>query len=245
MPKSKYAQAINDEIMDKLSLKNRYNFVNTNLMTILKPEQFNFLKKVQKFCMRFEKKNNIIHGADEDVYDWIPEFGKEGYVSRSHDYEAIDVTYEYSGAVADFLRYLALDNFYPQFAMGMGATVLAINPIYEHHENVPVRLEALKDLVTGNAPGCILITEPERGSDAVHQLTLCEEQADGGFILAGFGGIAVAPGLSLLKKSQNFRFLATGVLVLVSLFWAFTFYNSLWSHLESFASWVPLRMIGK
>ena len=83
------------------------------------------------------------------------------------------------------LRYLAIDNFDPQFAMGSGATVLAVNPIYWHHENVPERLEALKDLVTGEAPGCILITEPERGSDAVHQLTTCEEQEDGSFILNG------------------------------------------------------------
>ena len=66
-----------------------------------------------------------------------------------------------------------------------------------------------------------------------------------GFILAGFGGIAAAPGLNFLKKSQNFRYFAAAVLSLVSLFWAFTFYNSLWGHLESFASWVPLRMIGK
>ena len=185
MPKSEYAQAINDEIMDALSLKNRYSFVNTNLMTVLKPEQFSFLKKVQKFCLRFEKKNNITHGPNEDVYDWIPAFGAEGYISRFQNFEACDVVYDYSGSVADFLRYLAIDNFDTQFAMGAGATVLAINPIAAHHENIPARVEALKDLVTGVAPGCILITEPERGSDAVHQLTTCTEQDDGSFILNG------------------------------------------------------------
>ncbi|MFX1310067.1 MAG: acyl-CoA dehydrogenase family protein [Promethearchaeota archaeon] len=178
-------QAINDEILDKLSLKNRYSFVNNNLMALLSPEQFNYLKKVQKFCMRFEKKNNITHGPGEDVYDWIPTFGAEGYITRAHTFEMIDINYDYYGAVADFLRYLAVDNFDPQFAMGSGATVLAINPIYEHHENIPERLEALKDLVTGEAAGCICITEPERGSDAVHQLTICEEQEDGSYILNG------------------------------------------------------------
>ena len=40
-------QAINDEILSKLSLKNRYQFLNTNLMTVLDPPEFNFLKKVQ------------------------------------------------------------------------------------------------------------------------------------------------------------------------------------------------------
>ncbi|MFW9987998.1 MAG: acyl-CoA dehydrogenase family protein [Candidatus Odinarchaeota archaeon] len=178
-------QAINDEILNKLNLKNRYSFVNNNLIAILSPEQFNFLKKVQKFCMRFEKKNEIMHGPGEDVYDWAPAFGAEGYITRAHNFDMIDITYEYQGAVADFLRYLAVDNFDPQFAMGIGATVLAVNPVYEHHENIPVRLEALKDMVTGNSSGCICITEPERGSDAVHQLTTCEEQEDGSFLLNG------------------------------------------------------------
>jgi len=67
-------QAISDEILSKLSLKNRYAFINNNLMAILSPEQFGFFKKVQKFCMRFEKKNEVTHGPDEDVYEWIPTF---------------------------------------------------------------------------------------------------------------------------------------------------------------------------
>jgi len=178
-------QVINDEILDKLSLKNRYSFLNNNLMAILSSEQFNFLKKVQKFCMRFEKKNGITHGPDEDIYEWIPTFGAEGYITRAHNFDMIDINYENHGAVPDFLRYLAIDMFDTQFAMGSGATVLAINPIVEHHENIPERLEALKDLVSGKAPGAMLITEPERGSDAVHQLSLCDEQEDGSFLLNG------------------------------------------------------------
>jgi alkylation response protein AidB-like acyl-CoA dehydrogenase len=178
-------KVINDEILEKLSLKNRYSFINNNLMTILTPEQFTHLKKVQKFCLRFEKKNGITHGPEEDIYDWIPAFGAEGYITRLHNFDMIDINYDYYGAVADFLRYIAVDSFDPQFAMGSGATVLAINPIIEHHENIPARLEAMKDLATGKSAGCICITEPERGSDAVHQLTTCDEQDDGSFILNG------------------------------------------------------------
>lgn len=142
-------QAINDEILEKLSLKNRYSFINNNLTAMLSPEQFNFLKKVERFCMRFEKKNNITHGPEEDIYEWIPAFGKEGYITRQHAFEMCDLNYPEHGLALDFLRNLAIDMFDPQFAMGAGATVLAINPIYEHHEDIPVRLEALKDLVTG------------------------------------------------------------------------------------------------
>ncbi|MFW9948904.1 MAG: acyl-CoA dehydrogenase family protein [Candidatus Thorarchaeota archaeon] len=186
MPGKKFeVQAINDEILEKFSLKNRYNFLNNNLMSILSPNEFNFLKEVQRFCMRFEKKNEITHGPDEDIYDWVPAFGEEGYITRQHNFQMCDVNYEHWGLAPDLMRNLAIDMFDPQFAMGGGATVLAINPVYEHHDHVPIRLEALKDLITGKSPGAILITEPERGSDAVHQLTTCTEQPDGSFLLNG------------------------------------------------------------
>ena len=178
-------QAINDEILEKMNLKNRYAFLNNNLTSILSPKEFNFLREVQRFCLRFEKKNNITHGPDEDIYEWVPEFGEKGYITRQHSFDMCDVHYDDWGLAADLMRNIAIDMFDPQFAMGGGATVLAINPVYEHHEHVPIRLEALKELVTGQSPGAILITEPERGSDAVHQLTTCDEQEDGSFILNG------------------------------------------------------------
>ena len=52
-------QAIHDEILGKLSLKNRYSFLNNNIIAILSSKEFNFLKEVEKFCARFEKKNSI------------------------------------------------------------------------------------------------------------------------------------------------------------------------------------------
>ncbi|TFF93940.1 MAG: acyl-CoA dehydrogenase, partial [Promethearchaeota archaeon] len=164
--KTKYVdRAIKPEILKKLSLKNRYKFLNTNMMPLMNQKEFNFLKSVQKFCMRFEKKNKIVHGPGEDIYDWIPAFGAEGYVDRADALKMIDADYgDDYGMAVEMCRYLAMDFFDPQFAMGIGASVLAINPLLEHHDNVPVRLEALKDLVFGKAPGCILITEPERGS---------------------------------------------------------------------------------
>jgi len=186
MPGKKFeVQAINDDILEKFSLKNRYAFLNNNLTAVLSQKEFNFLREVQRFCIRFEKKNEITHGPNEDIYDWVPEFGEKGYITRQHSFDECDVHYDEWGLAADFMRNIALDIFDPQFAMGGGATVLAINPIYEHHDHVPVRLDALKDLVTGKSPGAILITEPERGSDAVHQLTTCNEQSDESFLLNG------------------------------------------------------------
>ncbi|MCK4380002.1 MAG: acyl-CoA/acyl-ACP dehydrogenase [Candidatus Lokiarchaeota archaeon] len=176
-------QCINDEILEKMNLQNRYNFLNNNLMSILKPKHFNFLRKAQKFFIRFEKKHNITH--NEDLYEWIPEIGKGGLVTRISNFNELDLNYDPFGMTAEFMRCLAVDFFDPQLIMGMGASVLAVNPLMLHHEDVDVRLKALKELVLGEKIGCICITEPERGSDAVHMLTTCDENEDGSFTLNG------------------------------------------------------------
>ena len=176
-------QCISDEILEKMSLKNRYNFLNNNLMSILKPDDFNFLKQAQKYFLRFEKNNNITH--NEDFYDWIPEIGKEGLVTRINSFKELGLNYEPYGMTAEFMRCLAIDFFDPQLAMGVGANVLCVNPLMFHHEDVDERLKALKQLVTGEKIGCICITEPERGSDALHMLTTCEENKDGSYTING------------------------------------------------------------
>ncbi|MHA1229289.1 MAG: acyl-CoA dehydrogenase family protein [Candidatus Helarchaeota archaeon] len=183
MPKFS-TQVISDEILKKLSLKNRYSFLNTNLQSVLDEKAFSFLRKVQKFCLKYEKK--VSHGMDEDVYKWIPDFGKEGYVTRGYHFQEIGMDYgDDWGMVAEMMRSFAVDFFDPQFNMAMGATVLAVNPLKDHHDNVDVRLKALKEMLMGEAIGCILITEPERGSDATHMLTTCEENEDGSFTING------------------------------------------------------------
>ncbi len=176
-------QCINDEILEKLSLKNRYKFLNYNLMSFLEKEHLDFLKKAQRFYIGFEKRNNITH--NEDFYEWIPEIGKEGLITRINNFDVLDMNFEPYGLTAEFMRTLATDFFDPQLTMGMGANVLAINPLLVHHEDIDIRLKALKELVTGQKNGCICITEPERGSDAVHMLTTCDQQEDGSYILNG------------------------------------------------------------
>jgi len=176
-------QCINDEILEKLSLKNRYKFLNYNLMSFLEKEHLDFLKKAQKFYIGFEKRNNITH--NEDFYEWIPEIGKEGLITRINNFDILDMNFEPYGLTAEFMRTLATDFFDPQLTMGMGANVLAINPLLVHHEDIDIRLKALKELVTGQKNGCICITEPERGSDAVHMLTTCDQQEDGSYMLNG------------------------------------------------------------
>jgi alkylation response protein AidB-like acyl-CoA dehydrogenase len=176
-------QCINDEILEKMSLKNRYQFLNNSLMSILKPENTDFLRKAQDFYLKFEEEHNITH--DEDFYEWFPELGKEGLITRVNCFSEIGLDYEPYGMTADFMRYLATDFFDPQLGFGILSSVLAVNPLIFHHENNEMRLKTLKDLVTGKKVGCICITEPERGSDAVHMLTTCQEQDDGSFLING------------------------------------------------------------
>jgi len=175
-------QGIADEVLEKMCLENRYKFLNMNLPTIISDEQMEFLKEVEQFSVDYEKENNIDH--TEEIYSYLPAFGAKGYISRFHNFEEIDLNYEKWGLQMEMMRYLAVDMFDTQFSMSIGATTLAINPCQSHHDGRPEVLEALKDLVTGQGIGCILITEPDRGSDATHQLTTCTE-SEGGFLLNG------------------------------------------------------------
>lgn len=183
MSNSFETQVVNDDILKNLSLKKRYAWVRTNLMSVLTEEEINFFDEVGRFCLKMEKQVN--HWKD-DVYTWIPKFGEKGYVTRVQNYPEIDIDYgEKSGLTFELMRCLAVDMFDPQFNMGMGATTLAINPIKAHNEDRQVCLDALKDMVTGKEVGAILITEPERGSDSLHPLTKTEPTDDGGFLVNG------------------------------------------------------------
>ncbi|NHJ20309.1 MAG: acyl-CoA dehydrogenase [Candidatus Lokiarchaeota archaeon] len=176
-------QCIDDEILKKLSLPTRNKFLSYNLANFLKSEHLQFLKQAQAFFENFEKDNCITH--NEDFYEWVPEIGKHGYISRLHKFEKVNLNYEPYGMTAEFMRILAMEFFDPQLTMSTGATAIAVNPILLHNDDVEVRLRAVKELVTGEKVGAIVITEPERGSDAVRMQTTCEELEDGSFLLNG------------------------------------------------------------
>lgn len=110
-------QCINNEILEKLSLKTRNKFLNYNLKNFLRPKYFNFLKETQEFFEKFEKRNNITH--NEDLYDWIPEIGRNGYITRMHKFENLGLNFEPFGMTTEFMRILAMDFFDPQLAMGL------------------------------------------------------------------------------------------------------------------------------
>ncbi|MHA1822166.1 MAG: acyl-CoA dehydrogenase family protein [Promethearchaeota archaeon] len=163
---------INEEIEKALSLKKRYAFLNANFMALLGEKEKNFMNKIERFCVRMDKK---VDHAKDDIYDWIPAFGEKGYISRASNFsyiEDLDWTGpdSFTGLVADLLRGIVIDQFNPQFNLAMGATLLCVNPLHFHHENRPERIQAIKEMISGQAIGGIMITEPEVGSDAVRPL---------------------------------------------------------------------------
>ncbi|MFX1535007.1 MAG: acyl-CoA dehydrogenase family protein [Promethearchaeota archaeon] len=170
-------QIINDEILSALSLENIYNVINNNLMLVLKDDDMDFFREVQQFCLEKEEKIGGLDGHyKDDMYDWFPEFGKAGYINRSNVYPHRDI--EKTGMMAEFLRCWAVDSFDPQFNLSMGASVLAINPIIAHHQDREGPLKDAADLLDGKKIGCICITEPERGSDAVNLQTTVRKEGD-------------------------------------------------------------------
>ncbi len=176
-------QVVNEDILKNLSLKKRYAWIRANMMTVLTDDEMGFFDEVGRFCLKQERKVN--HWKD-DAYSWIPEFGAAGYLTRGQNFPEIGIDWgDKAGLTMEMMRALAVDSFDPQFNMGMGATVLAINPIKAHHDKRQVPLDALKDLVTGKNVGAILITEPERGSDSLHPLTKTDANPDGSFTVNG------------------------------------------------------------
>ncbi len=170
---------INDEILSELTLRKRYAFLNKNLTPMLEPEELTFLQEVQRFCLQFEKK---VDHTEEDFFPWVKEFGEAGYVTRSYSFEELGINQQPCGLVPEFMRRVAIDFFDPQFHMSMGSNTLVIAPLHTHHNGVQIRLEALKELATGKAVGCMCITEPDRGSDATHMLTTCRRAKEGLYI---------------------------------------------------------------
>ncbi len=65
-----------------------------------------------------------------------------------------------------------------------------------------------------------------------------------GFIMAGLGGVLAVPALGLMRKYKFLRLLGALFLLVTALLWAFTFYGSLWTHMETFKDWLPIVMRG-
>jgi alkylation response protein AidB-like acyl-CoA dehydrogenase len=179
-------QLLEDEILHAMSLQKQYNILNNNLMLLLSDEDKTFMEEVQGLCLAKDEEIGGVPGHNKaDVYDWFPWAGKHGLVNRSNEYPHRDDLR--IGLKAEILRHWTMEIFNPQFSMALGASVLCVNPIAHHYkENAnPEPLQKdLEGLLDGTKIGCIGITEPERGSDAVN-MTVKAEKSDGGVTING------------------------------------------------------------
>ncbi len=176
-------QLLEDEILDMMKLQNQFSVFNNNMMMLLNDEDKAYVEEIQTLCLEQEERIGGIKGHNNaDYYDWFEWAGKHGLINRSNEYpHRADLR---TGMKAEILRCWTMEIFNSQFNMAMGASVLCINPIAHHHNDRETLVKDLTDLYDGKKIGCIGITEPKQGSDAVN-MTVKAEKVDGGYVING------------------------------------------------------------
>jgi len=170
-------QLLDDEVLEAMNLQRRYNIFNNNMMFLFNDEDKAFAEELQTICVEKEEAIGGVPGHNSaNIYDWMPWAGKHGLIARSNEYPHRDDLKV--GLKAELIRQWTMDIFNPQFSLAAGASVLAINPIAHHHKERAGLKKDLVHLLDGTKIGCICITEPTRGSDAVNMLVKAEKSGD-------------------------------------------------------------------
>ena len=170
-------QLLADEILEAMNLQRRYNIFNNSMMFLLDDEDKALAEELQSVCIEQDEKIGGVPGHNKaNIYDWMPWAGKHGLISRMNEYPHRDDLR--IGQKAELIRQWTMDMFNPQFSFAAGASVLAINPIAHHHNERAGLKRDLIDLLDGKKIGCIGITEPTRGSDAVNMIVQAEKSGD-------------------------------------------------------------------
>jgi len=165
------AKIINDKILEKMTLENVFKILNDNLFPALNEEEISFCLDLQNFCLELEPKID----KSKDVYELFPELGKAGFMQRINKYR--DFTpYGMKKEVLLGTHMSCLDCQLELARLASG--ILCGNPTFQHGDTEEI-LKVQDELMTGKGIGCIGITEPERGSDAVNMTTVCTKVDDG------------------------------------------------------------------
>ena len=166
---------INDDILAKMSLENVFKIFNDNVFPMLNQEEREYCNKLQEFCIDLNPKID----RSKDVYGLLPELGKHGYVQRINPWK----DFKPVGMKKEILLGIHISMLDPQLELARVASgILCGNPTfhyYEHGGESDVALKVQDELLSGQKVGCIGITEPERGSDAVNMTTVCTKTDDG------------------------------------------------------------------
>jgi len=166
---------INDEILAKMSLENIFKIFNDNVFPMLNEEERKYCEELQQFCIELHPKID----KSKDVYVLFPELGKNGYLQRINEWK----DFKPYGMKKEILLGTHISILDPQLELGRVASgILCANPTfhYYHYGGTGDTIYKVQDeLLSGQKIGCIGITEPERGSDAVNLTTRCTKTDEG------------------------------------------------------------------
>jgi alkylation response protein AidB-like acyl-CoA dehydrogenase len=161
---------ISDEIHEKMSLENVFKILNDNLFAFLNDEEIEYCSNLEEFCLELHPKID----KSRDVYYLFPELGKEGYMQRINKFR----DFTPYGMKKEILLATIMSICDPQLELArLASGILCGNPTFQHGATDEI-FKVQEELITGKAVGCIGITEPERGSDAVNMTTQCTKVDD-------------------------------------------------------------------
>ena len=165
---------INDEILEKITLENVFKIFNDNIFPMLNDEEKAYCNELQEFCLELNPKID----KSKDVYVLFPELGKRGYMQRINKWN----DFTPYGMKKEILLGTHLSLLDPQLELArLASGILCGNPTfhyYEHGGTGETIRKVQDELMSGQKIGCIGITEPERGSDAVNMTTVATKEGN-------------------------------------------------------------------
>ena len=178
LSKIPYGNLLEKNYEKGLSLKNRYSFINANILPMLEKDEQNLLTDFQQVCSKNEK---YVNENLDDVYPTFAKFGEHHMVQRLNTYDGVK-----GSAKHQMLLNFALDPLSPEIELAITASgILAGNSLYHNPDRNDYQQKALEELYAGTKVGSLGMTEMERGSDAVNMLTQITQNADGGVTYNG------------------------------------------------------------
>ncbi|MBD3352140.1 MAG: hypothetical protein GF364_11690, partial [Candidatus Lokiarchaeota archaeon] len=163
---------IPDEILEKMKIENVYEVLNENLFPFLNEDEKEFVLELEKFCIELEPTIDY----DKDVYVLFPKLGEKGYIQRMNPFK----DYKHHGMKYEVLLGLIMSICDAELDLArLASGILCGNPCYLHHDGREEILKAYEEINLGTKVGCIGITEPQQGSDAVNMKTVCKKLDDG------------------------------------------------------------------
>jgi len=177
MSSEEYTTIMEKEYEEACSLENRYAFLNANLFPMLSKEEQGILMDMQEKFKKYQKDVK----AMKDVYEIFPKLGENYLLQRLNPHKGIE-----GSTRLQMLLCLCSTQLSPEVDMAMAASaILAGNALCHMHPATDVVEKAKDEIFSGKKVGCIGITEPDHGSDAVNMEVLSKMNDDGSLTMNG------------------------------------------------------------